>query len=74
MKIDMVKISKDLEYIKEANQRNDKEHEEIKTIINDFIKSADKKYANKWIEKIVIGLVISFIGGIALAVVSAILL
>ena len=53
--VKMAKIEKDIEYIKEKNEtaelRNAEEHNEIKTIMLDFIKSADKKYASKFTER-----------------------
>jgi hypothetical protein len=75
MHINMAEFKKDLEYIKDsaqkANKRNDVEHAELKQMIKDFIESADEKYANKWIEKVTIGLLISFLGGLALAVIKS---
>jgi len=76
IKVDMGKIHKDLEFIKqsaqEANKRNDGEHAELKKIIKDFIDSADKKYASKSIEKIVNGLLLTITGAITAAIVAAI--
>ena len=50
----------------EAKDQNTLEHTEIKKIINDFIKSADKKYAPIWIQwaiQVIIGVIITgFIG------------
>lgn len=53
--IRMVKIEKDIEYIKEKNEeseiRNVEENHELKELLTSFIQSADKKYATKFTEK-----------------------
>lgn len=57
----LMKIETSLDYLtekqKENETRNVTEHEEIKTLIKNFIESADNKYANKTVERIVYGLV-----------------
>ena len=57
----LMKIETSLDYLtekqKENETRNVNEHEEIKIMLQEFIKSADNKYADKTVEKIVYGLI-----------------
>ena len=69
LNINMSKIEKDIEYIKESFKDNKEEHHELSGVIKDFIKSADTKYAGKWV-----GDVLKWIGGvIGLAIIGALL-
>ena len=56
MREDMKAFKTHLEYIKQALERNNKEHEDIIVKIDKFIDSADEKFASKLTEKIVYGL------------------
>lgn len=53
--------------LKEQQVQNTKEHEEIKKMIQDFIESADKKFAPAWVGTFVYALIIlivsSLVGG-----------
>ena len=46
--------------VKNLKDRNSDEHEEIKDMIKSFIKSADKRYASKWTEKLSYSIIITF--------------
>lgn len=52
LKIDMAEQKKDISYIKErigrADEKNEIEHLEIKTLLKEFIESAEAKYAPIW--------------------------
>lgn len=54
LNINMAKIEKDLEYIKEGFKKNKEEHQELYKAMKDFIDSADNKYSGRWVEKVLI--------------------
>ena len=61
-----MKIETTLDYLKqqqtENESRNINEHRELKVMLESFIESADKRYANKTVEKLVYGLVALILG------------
>lgn len=50
--------------VRNIKEQNTTEHTEIKKMISDFIESADKKYASKWTERLVYGLVVVILSGL----------
>ena len=50
--------------VKELKNRNTDEHKEIKKMIQDFIISADNKYAPKYIEKLNLAVMVAFVGAV----------
>ena len=56
--------------VKNLKDRNSDEHKEIKDMIENFIASADRKYAGKWIEKISYTTLIALIGAVVTKIVG----
>lgn len=50
----MAETQKDIGYIKEALKNNDSDHQKIFQKIDEFIISAEKKFAPIWVEKVLI--------------------
>ena len=48
--IQIAEIGKDIKYIKEGLEQNNDQHKELKDMINIM----SKKYAGKWVEKVII--------------------
>ena len=69
LEISMAKLEKDIGFIKsvqvENKEQNSKEHREIIGKIDDFIIACDNKYADKWVERILIWSA-TIVGGVIL--------
>ena len=50
----MAGINKDIGYIKDSLEDNKKEHREIIEMLRSWRKEAEKNFANKWVEKLLI--------------------
>lgn len=59
----MVKLQKDIEYIKVSLTNNKEDHKEMLDKIDNWINSCEKKFAPKWVEKVLVWCGIS-IGGV----------
>jgi len=66
LQINMAEIQKDISFIKEAVMENKKN-------INDFIRAADEKYANKGELKFIQKIVFGTIGAVLILIIGAIM-
>ena len=64
MENDIDYIKKDLTEIKDDNKTGFKE---VKELIHSHNENCDKRYANKWVEKIIIGILIALGGAVGVA-------
>lgn len=71
IKIDLKEVMGDVKHLKETVEKHvekeDRVTDELREIVSDFMNSAESKFANKWIEKLIIFLAstagVSIIGG-----------
>ena len=63
----------DIQYIKKGLDENKIQHDELKIMINDFIDSADNKYASKKVEAAIYWTVGIIITGVLVAILKLIL-
>ncbi len=52
--ITMTKLETNIDYIKASLDCNKKEHKELRETIDKFIETSEKKFAPKWVEKVIV--------------------
>jgi len=52
--IAIASMKKDIEYIKKGMEDNTEDHKKIFTKIDKFIESAERRYASKWVESLLV--------------------
>jgi hypothetical protein len=72
LRINMAEVKKDIEYIKDAIDRNAKEHGDMKLLIQEFITSAETKYAPMWTATAVKFVIATVFGSVLVALLSLI--
>lgn len=70
----LAKIETTLDYLKEQQIQNAKEHTEIKTILKEFTTSADSKYASKLTERLVYGMAALMLTAIIVAIIRQVII
>ena len=67
------KFDTHLGYIKQSFDRNEKDHEELSKIINEFIKSAEHRFAPRWVGEAMKWFIGIITGSVIIAVISLVI-